>query len=327
MDTPVSQRREALRKWVGQLPDIRLLLPWIVLLGVFVIFGTLTPRFATWYNMKLVLMQTAIYAVAALGESFVILTGSIDLSVGSVIGLAAAVVAVAATQFPAVVALALGVVVGASIGLINGLTFVYGRIPSFVATLAMMQVARGLLLIFVNGQPVGVVDPVLLALGSNDFLGVPLLGWTVLVVWVIAYYFLEHTPFGRYTRAIGAAERVARITGVNVNRVKLLAFCLSGLAAGLAGGLYCARLGASTPTGGQGYELDVIAAVVLGGTSLSGAIGRVEGAIVGALIMGMLSNGLNIMGVSPYTQMLIKGVVLVAAALVMIDRKALTEIK
>jgi ribose/xylose/arabinose/galactoside ABC-type transport system permease subunit len=283
-----------------------------------VVMTILSPFFLTFNNLFNVGTQIAVIAILALGQTFVIVSGGIDLSVGSVLGLAGIVfgwaTAVANLSLP--VALALGIGAGALAGLTNGLLITLGNLPPFIATLAMLSAARGLALVISDGQPLSPIPQAILSLGSGDLFGfVPLPVIVMLVMWAITIVILRSTYSGRCMYAIGGNEEAARLSGINVSRQKLIIYTLSGLFAGIAGILLTARLASGDPQAGFTYELDAIAAVVIGGASLSGGVGNASGTLIGALILGVLRNGLNLLNVSTFWQQVIIGAVIALAVM------------
>jgi ribose transport system permease protein len=283
-----------------------------------VVMTILSPFFLTFNNLFNVGTQIAVIAILALGQTFVIVSGGIDLSVGSVLGLAGIVFgwATAVVNLPLPVALALGIGAGALAGLVNGLLITLGNLPPFIATLAMLSAASGLALVISDGQPLNPIPEPILSLGSGDLFGiVPLPVIVMLVMWAITIGVLRSTYSGRSMYAIGGNEEAARLSGINVSRQKLVIYTLSGLFAGIAGILLTARLASADPQAGFTYELDAIAAVVIGGASLSGGVGNATGTLIGALILGVLRNGLNLLNVSAFWQQVIIGAVIALAVM------------
>ncbi len=273
-------------------------------------------------NILNLLRQVAINALIAYGMTFVILTGGIDLSVGSILALSSALMAgMIVSGLDPIIAILIGCILGAVMGAINGLLITKGKMAPFIATLATMTIFRGLTLVYTDGNPItGLGDSMAFQLfGRGYFLGIPVPAITMIVTFAILWIILHKTPFGRKTYAIGGNEKAALISGIKVDRVKILIYSLAGLLAALAGAILTSRLDSAQPTAGTSYELDAIAAVVLGGTSLSGGRGWIVGTLIGALIIGTLNNGLNLLGVSSFFQMVVKGLVILAA--VMVDRK------
>ncbi len=296
----------------------------MVLLVTSVVISILEPRFLTTGNLVTILRQTSINAVIATGMTFVILVGGIDLSVGSVLGFTGAIAATMISGGTNIVVVILTVLIlGTFIGLVNGTLITVGRLQPFIATLGTVTLLRGLLLVLSQGKPIGTGTTAgsgLFNAIGRGFLGpVPIPVFLMLAIFLIAYYILNHTRIGRYIYSTGSNEEATMYSGIKTNRVKLFVYAASGMLASIAGILITARLGSAQPTAGAGYELDAIAAVVLGGTSMAGGIGTITGTAIGALIIGVLSNALNIMQVSSYYQDVAKGIVILIA--VLMDRK------
>ena len=308
------------------LERMRAYFPFMVLVIVCVGFAIFSDQFVTARNFETVLRQTAVLSIAAMGGTFVILMGSIDLSVGSVVGLSSVVVAFF-MQSMGIAALPTGLVVGALIGAMVGFIYAKLKVPSFIVTLGVLVAGHGAMLHITEGRPIMVRDAFLRWIGSGDVAGIPTIVIVAIGAFAIAYFIQHHTVLGRSIVAIGGGEVVAQRSGIRVDRVKILTFMLAGIFSGLAGIVLVSRMGAGSPTAGTGLELDVIAAVVIGGTPLTGGMGGVGGTVIGALIIAVLSNGLNLAGVSSYTQLIIKGAVLVAAVIISIDRKKIGIIK
>jgi ribose/xylose/arabinose/galactoside ABC-type transport system permease subunit len=276
----------------------------------------LSPHFLTLQNLLNVMEQTAINAVIAIGMTFVILSAGIDLSVGSILALSGVVLGSALhADWPLTTALAVGLAAGAACGLINGLLITFGRLPPFIATLGMMSMARGAALVFTAGRPVSGFEAGFRLFSTGKLFGIPAPVVLTLMAYGLAHLVLTRTRFGRYVYSIGGNEEAARLSGVPVRFHKAMVYTLSGLTAGAAAILLTARLNSAQPIAGIMYELDAIAATVIGGTSLSGGSGTLGGTLVGALIMGVLRNGLNLLGVSSFLQQLVIGLVIVVAVL------------
>jgi ribose transport system permease protein len=305
---------------------LRTYFPIIMLVVLCVIFGALSPRFFTFNNAMIILQQVAVLLTVSLGMTFVIIAGSIDLSVGSMVALTALTSALLAEAM-GVWAVLPAVGVGILAGLVNGLIFAKGKVPSFMVTLGTLVAYRGLVLYFTRGAPVEITRRDFLTTFAGRTEGIPHAAIIVLLIAIVVYVIFNFTVFGREVRAIGGGERVAILTGIKVNRVKILIFTMLGLLCGLAGTLQSARVYAATAQLGEGLEMDVIAAVVVGGTPLTGGVGSVQGTVLGALVITILSNGMNMMGVDPYIQNIVKGVVLIAAVFVTIDRSKIGIIK
>lgn len=286
------------------------------LLALGLLLTALTPHFLTVSNLLNVMEQTSINAVIAVGMTFVILSGGIDLSVGSLVALSGVVMASALQGgAPLPVAILAGLLTGAACGLVNGSLVTLGRLPPFIATLGMMSVARGAALLFTDGRPVSGFTADFRSLATGRVLMIPVPVLVTLAVYVVAHLVLTRTRFGRYVYAIGGNEEATRLSGVSVRFHKTMVYALSGLVSALAAAILTARLNSAQPIAGIMYELDAIAATVIGGTSLLGGQGRVSGTLIGALIMGVLRNGLNLLGISSFLQQVVIGLVIVGAVL------------
>ncbi|NVD40255.1 ABC transporter permease [Ensifer sp. HO-A22] len=298
-----------------------------LLLAVILSFSN--EYFLTPGNISNVLLQTSINGVLAIGMTFVILTRGIDLSVGSVVALAGMVSAsfattsatagVAGAPYPFFVALAIGILVGVACGIIVGFIVSRFAVPAFVATLGMLSAARGMTLIYGGGKPVPALTPEFRWIGTGNILGIPMPVILLGIVFLASWWILTRTRFGRYIYAVGGNPHAAKTSGINVTRIRFLVYVISGGLSGLAGMMLSARTGSALPQAGIAYELDAIAAVVIGGTSLSGGVGRVTGTLIGALIIGVMNNGLDLMGIQSYYQQVLKGALIVGA--VMLDQK------
>jgi ribose transport system permease protein len=311
------------------LPDfatVRRFFPIALLVVLCIAFSLLSPRFLTWSNLLIVLEQGTVLLVAALGMTFVIMAGSIDLSVGSIVALSALTAALTSDSLGAA-AIIPAAVVGVLAGLINGIIVAKGKVPSFIATMGTMVIYRGIVLLFTKGAPVSIDGEGFLSTFADRTFGVPHSVIIGLILGALAYVILNRTVFGREVRAVGGGERVAALTGIRVVRVKVWMFAFLGALCGIAGLLQAARAMAATAQLGEGLELDVIAAVVVGGTPLTGGIGSISGTMLGVLIITLLSNGMNMIGVDPYLQNIVKGTVLIAAVFLTIDRKKIGIIK
>lgn len=298
--------------------------PLIGLLIFSAIISLLSPRFLTSSNLLNVFRQTSINAIIAAGMTFVILTAGIDLSVGSILGFTGAIGAsLLMGGMNVYLAMLIAITVGAFAGMVNGIIITKGKVQPFIATLATMIFLRGATLVFTNGKPVAVsasqVSGVFRWIGTGKLLGIPIPIVLMIIVFIICYYVLNHTQFGRHIYAVGGNEEASLLSGVNTHKVKIWAYTISGILAAVAGIIVTSRLSSAQPTAGDGYELDAIAAVVLGGTSLIGGQGTIVGTIIGALIIGILNNALNLMDVQSYYQAIAKAVVILIA--VLLDRK------
>ena len=288
---------------------------------IFLLFSIASPYFFDLNNIKNILVQSSIIAVIAIGMTIVILTGGIELSVGSVVALSSMVSAISITQFgfPVYVSVLFGVLVGTLSGLINGVIISYGKVPAFITTLGMMSFARGMALYTTGGKPIAQLPLSYEALASAKVAGIPIFIIYCIVTYALGWVYLNRCRGGLYIYAIGGNRDSARLSGINVKFHETIAYVISGFTAGLGGILLTARLNYATPTAGSGFEMDAIAAAVIGGTSLAGGQGNILMTFLGAILIGMLKNGLTLMNVSSYLQQMIIGVVIVLA--VFLDRQ------
>jgi ribose transport system permease protein len=280
------------------------------------ILWILTPYFLTVSNLLNIAEQTSINAIVAVGMTFVILSGGIDLSVGSIVALSGVVLGTSLQSGqPMAAALLLGLSTGLACGLANGALVSWGRLPPFIVTLGTMSIARGAALLYTEGRPVsGFAESFrVLATGRIGFIPAPVIAMAV--VYLAAHFVLSHTTFGRYVYAIGGNEEATRLSGISIRFHKTMIYGVSGLASAAGAVILTARLNSAQPIAGMMYELDAIAATVIGGTSLMGGEGTLAGTLVGALIMGVLRNGLNLLGVSSFLQQIVIGAVIVVAVL------------
>jgi ribose transport system permease protein len=290
----------------------------LIVLAVLVVFMVAAaPNFASLDNLLNIARAISINAILAAGMTFVILTGGIDLSVGSIVAVSGVVsVLTGIADAPAGLAIAVGILVGALCGLINGAVVAYLSLAAFIVTLGTMTFLRGLAYTMTDGQPIVSNTLNFRAIGNGYLAGVPAPVIVMVIVYVLAWYLLERTRYGRHVYAVGGNPEAARLSGINVKRVLTSVYMAAGACAGLAGVIFSARVVSAQPTAGTGYELDAIAAVVLGGTSLAGGRGRITGTLIGSVILGVLSTGLILMNVQFFTQLLIKGVVIILAVLI-----------
>ena len=292
----------------------------LALVIIATVLGVASPNFLTSSNLINVVRQISINGILAVGVTFVLLTGGVDLSLGSVVALTGIIAASFAHPgaYPLVVPLFMGLAAGTACGAVNGLVVTRGNVPSFIATLGMMTIARGLAELISGGKPVSDLNPGMIRI-AGEFAGIPIpvviLAGVALAAWVI----LSHIRIGRHIYAVGGNENAARASGINVRRVKMFAYTLCGGLSGLAGIVLTARVGTGQPDAGLAYELDAIAAVVIGGTSLSGGVGSVRGTVLGALLLGVINNGLDLLDVSSYYQEIVKGMIIIGA--VWLDRR------
>ena len=277
----------------------------------------LTPHFLTPSNLLIVLQQTSINAIIAVGMTFVIITAGIDLSVGSMVAVSGVVLASALhAGLPLPIAILAGLAVGTVCGIVNAIVVVWGGLPPFIATLGMMSVARGAALVYTGGRSISGFDSSFRFLATGEVARIPVPVLITIGIYLIAAFVLNKTRHGLYVYAIGGNEDAARLSGINVRFHKAAVFALSGLMSGVAALILTAKLDAAQPIAGITYELDAIAATVIGGTSLMGGEGRLSGTFLGALIMGVLRNGLNLLLVPSYHQQVIIGAVIIIAVLV-----------
>ncbi|UPK37216.1 ABC transporter permease [Bradyrhizobium sp. 186] len=300
--------------------------PFLFLVVLIAVFSAFSSRFLSFDNLMTVLEQGTVLLVASLGMTFIIMAGSIDISVGSIVGIAALVAAVTAGKL-GVWAIVPAVMIGAACGTVNGLLLALGKVPSFIATMGTMVVYRGFVLLFTRGAPVSIEDDGFMASYSGYSMGISHAVIVGLALALVAWVIINYTVFGREVRAIGGGERVSILTGIAVTRVKIYMYVLLGALCGIAGLLQGARTMAASAQLGAGLELDVIAAVVVGGTPLTGGLGSIVNTMLGVLIITLLSNGMNMTGVDPYLQSIIKGIVLICAVFITIDRKKIGIIK
>lgn len=288
----------------------------IGLIGLCLVLWILTPYFLTLSNLLNVAQQISIIAIIAVGMTFVIITAGIDLSVGSVLAFSGMVVGSVLQAGAAIpIAVLVGLFVGVLSGCVNGMLITYGRLPPFISTLGMMSVARGAARLITKGRPISGFSEPFRHLATGEVFNIPLPVIIMVGVYLTAYLVLARTKLGRYTYAIGGNEEAAILSGVNVKAYKIAVYGLCGMLSGLAAIILTARLNSAGPNAGIMYELDAIAATVIGGTSLMGGEGTITGTLIGALIMGVLRNGLNLLGISSYIQDIVIGAVIILAVL------------
>ncbi|MCE7985398.1 MAG: ABC transporter permease [Caldilinea sp. CFX5] len=331
-----SQNKEANRDWLSGF--VRKYAIVLIFIAMFIAMALMTDAFLSPRNLLNIVRQISVVGLIAIGVTMVIITTGIDLSSGSVLALSAVIVASLAQQpdwhdakfpglqLPLIVPILAALLVGAACGWVNGALIAGFRIPPFIATLGMMTVARGFALIYSNRPVSGLTDSfnyigqgeifkVMPVAGQPD-MGIPIPILILLAVAIAAHIMLNNTRFGRHIYAIGGNEQAARISGLNVGRIKIGVYTIAGLLAGLSGLVLTSRIGSGQAGLGVGYELDAIAAAVIGGVSLSGGIGTIWGTMVGALIIGVLNNGLDLLNVSAYWQTIVKGSIIVAAVII-----------
>jgi len=294
----------------------------IGLLILVIVLSFMSPYFLTIPNILNIIRQVSIIAIVSFGMTMVILTGGIDLSVGSMLAFAGAVSAgmMVNSGFNVFLAILIGLAAGTALGFFNGLAVAKAKLPAFIVTLAMMTVARGFTLIYTDGRPISGFNETFRFFGAGYLGRIPIPVVIMFMFLIVIYVLLKKTPLGRYIYAIGGNETATKLSGINTDKIKIAVYALNGFLAAVSGIILTSRLNSAQPMAGEGYELDAIAAVVLGGTSLSGGSGTVIGTIVGALIIAVLNNGLNLLNVSSFYQLVAKGAVILLA--VFLDRKS-----
>lgn len=297
--------------------------PLIGLVIIIIILGILSDKFFTLSNIFNLLRQISVNALIAFGMTFVILTAGIDLSVGSLLALGSALTAgLLSSGMDPILAVLLGLLIGFSLGALNGIIIAKGKVAPFIATLATMTIFRGATLVYTDGKPItGLSDSVFFEMiGKGYLFGIPFPAIIMIVVFIILFFVLRNTVFGRQVYAIGGNEEASTLSGIKSDRVKIWVYAITGMLSVLAGIIIMSRLNSAQPTAGTMYELDAIAAVVIGGTSLAGGRGKITGTLIGALIIGVIDNGLNLLNISSFYQQIVKGGVILLA--VMLDRRS-----
>ncbi|MFT9846581.1 ABC transporter permease [Aneurinibacillus sp. REN35] len=287
----------------------------IALVGICLILSLSSDYFLTFSNFTNVLQQVSLIGIIAVGMTFVICSAEIDLSVGSVVALTGSLVGVLSSTYnvPIFLSVIIGLLAGLLVGFLMGTLSIKLIIPSFIVTLASMMSVRGIAFLVTGGYPAPINSDFLQLIGQGKTLGIPNSSILFFLVVLIGYHFLERSRFGRYVLAVGGNKESAKVSGIPVTKIRLTVFSISGLLAGLSGVLLAGQFGSGSPNAGNMYELDAIAAVVLGGANLYGGKGRIIGTVMGVLIIGVINNGLNLLNVSPYYQMVVKGLVILMA--------------
>jgi len=288
----------------------------IAAIALVVILSVFADNFLTVGNLLNLLRQSSIIGIVALAGAMVILTGGIDLSAGSVVGFSAAMAASFAAESsgqPMIVAILVGIGIGILCGLGNGFAIAYGNIPPFIVTLGMMGIARGAILVYNGGRPITGFTIAYKRIGTASIAGVPVITIVFIVAIILVIYLMTFTKFGREIYAVGDNEDAALVSGISIKAVKLKVYTFAGFLMGVAGVLWAARMQAATSTAAEGYEMDAIAAAVIGGVSLQGGIGKIPGVVLGVFILGIITNGLDMLGTSPYYKQIIKGLVIILA--------------
>ncbi|WP_297597595.1 ribose ABC transporter permease [uncultured Cetobacterium sp.] len=296
----------------------------LILMLISGFFGAINGNFFSLYNIQNIFKQSSINGLIAFGMTFVILIGCIDLSVGSILAFVGYIAGILLVnyQLPIIIVIPVALLLGMTLGVINGVLVSKVKLQPFIATLVTMTIYRGVTLILSNGLPIRNINKaseVMKFINRGEIANLPISMVIYLVVFVILWFVLDKTLFGKYLYATGGNEEAARLSAVPVTKIKLSAYAISGFLSALAAILYISRYNSIYPNAGQGAELDAIAAVVIGGTSMSGGKGKIIGTLIGALIIGILNNGLNLLGVSSFYQEVIKGIVILIA--VVADRK------
>ncbi len=290
-----------------------------VVLGLGIILSIATPTFLKPTNLMNILRQVSINGILAIGMSLVCLTGGIDLSVGSIVAFSGILTAgmLNFTTLPIPIIVIIAVLVGAAMGLVNGYFVAYWSAPAFVVTLAMMTIGRGLTYIYCDGKPISKLPDEFLKIGKGAVLGgLPVPTVILIIVFIIFAIMLAKFKLGRYIYAVGGNAQAAMVSGINVKLVTMLVYVFSGLCCGIAAVVLTARVSAGLPKAGDGYELDAIAATVIGGTSLSGGTGKLWGTLLGALLLGMVNTGLDLLNVTSYYQQVVRGLIILGAILI-----------
>lgn len=286
----------------------------ISLIILCLVFSSISPRFLAFNNFMNIMQQVAVIAVAAYGMTYVILLGDIDLSVGSIIAVAGMVATQAFSMgFGFAPTVLITLAAGAIMGGLNGVLSAKLMLPSFIVTVATMGIYRGAVSLPTNGAPASIENETWLAIGSESWLGLPIIIWIVIALFAINHIVLSRTIFGRRAYLAGGNREAAIYSGIRVDRLKIIIFMISGVMAAISGILLSSRLSSAQTNAGMGYELDAIAAVVLGGTSLAGGVGTMVGTILGALIIGVINNGMNMLAVPYFYQLIFKGIVILFA--------------
>ncbi|MBF9016969.1 MULTISPECIES: ABC transporter permease [unclassified Oceanispirochaeta] len=299
----------------------------VIFIGMCLILSIVSPAFRSMRNVTNVIRQVSIIGIVSMGVTFCIITTGIDLSSGSMIALISVVVASLSQNsvnpdqpisvvMPIAFGIGIALILGLALGSVNGTLHAYGKIPPFIATLGMMTVARGAAALFTQGRPVGDLKDTFTFIGTGNFLNVPLPILIYIAMGILSHILLSKTKFGRHVFAIGGNEQAARICGINVRKTLVKVYAYAGFLTAVSAILLTARTSAGNPTYGVSYELDAIASTVIGGTSLSGGIGSIPFCVIGALIIGVLNNGMDLLGVNAYWQQIAKGVIIVVAVLI-----------
>ena len=308
---PITPEKPSPRR-LRNLGQYGLLIAFIV---VCVVLSLITPRFLTVSNLMIIVTQVSINALLAFGVTFVIITGGIDLSIGSTVAVSGVVAAMFAhpDTYPVIVPVLAGLAAGLLLGAFNGLVITKSKVPPFIVTLGTMTIGRGLALILSKGRPISNLSDSFNFIGGGQLLGIPTPIIILIVFFFICSVLLRKTVLGRYMYAVGGNEQAAKASGIQINKVKMAVYTLSGGLAALAGILLTSRITTGQPNAGVGFELDAIAAAIIGGTSTSGGTGTMTGTLIGALLIGVISNGLDLLNVTSYYQQVVMGIIIIGA--------------
>lgn len=292
----------------------------VALILICITITIITPKFLTLPNIMIIVTQVTINALLAFGVTFVIITGGIDLSLGSMVAVTSVVAASFAhpDTYPLAVPLILGIMVGLLFGAFNGFVITKGKVPAFIVTLGTMTIGRGLALILSKGRPISNLSDEFNFIGGGNILGIPFPIILLGVVFILCLLLLKKTVMGRYIYAVGGNEQAAKASGIEVNKVKMFVYTMSGGLAALAGIILTSRITTGQPNVGIGFELSAIAAAIIGGTSTSGGVGSITGTLLGALLIGVISNSLDLLNVTSYYQQVVMGLIIIGA--VILDR-------
>ncbi|GAB3492467.1 sugar ABC transporter permease [Spirosoma knui] len=312
IDTYFKPVRESYRTRVRGIGKAGIFVAFLV---VCVALSLITPRFLTVSNLMIIVTQVSINALLAFGVTFVIITGGIDLSLGSMVAVTGVVAALFAKSdaYPVIVPILIGLLSGVLFGAFNGFVITRSKVPPFIVTLGTMTIGRGLALILSKGRPISNLSDSFNFIGGGQVLGVPMPIIILIGMFLVCYVILNKTVLGRYMYAVGGNEQAAKASGIQLGKVKLAVYTMSGLLAALAGIVLTSRITTGQPNAGAGFELDAIAAAIIGGTSTSGGTGTMTGTLIGALLIGVISNGLDLLNVSSYYQQVVMGVIIIGA--------------
>lgn len=295
----------------------------IIFVALIVVLTLLKPSFLSPSNIVNILKQTSIIGILSFGMMFVIICGGFDMSVGSTIAFTGVLAGLLGQgNCPLILALLVALIAGLAVGIVNGIGVAYGNIPPFIMTLGTMTAVRGMALLASNGKPITGLSETYRAITANSVLGIPLLAVYFIIVIIICAFVLSKTVFGRRVYSCGGNLQAARVAGINTNFIRVAVFAIAGFLSGLCGFLLTSRVTIAQPQGADGYEMDAITACVIGGVSMSGGVGKAWGVVVGALLITVITNGLDVLGVSSYWQKIIKGIIIVVAVLIDVKGKS-----